>query len=316
MNDPSFDRRAVPDGACLRAVPLSDGWSLRWFDWPVVAGTKVKGSILFQCGRADMVEKYLETFAQWHASGWHVASFEWRGQAGSGRLAADPRVGHISDFAIWVDDLAECWQRWTSATPGPHFIMGHSMGGHLVLRAMIERRINPAGAVLAAPMLGFNAGIVPLRLIAPLVRFLAWLFPERRAWAEVERPTLVSAKRKSFLTHDDARYADELWWKSAKPELAIGSPSLSWVAQAYASNLAIAAPGRVERISIPLLLIGTQGDRLVSPAAIERVAARLPRAKLKMFDHTVAHEILREVDLVRNEALSLIDRFLDENGVA
>jgi lysophospholipase len=310
MVDSDFDRRAVPTGAAFSTRPASDGWPTRWFDWPAQAGSPVRGSILFQCGRGDIVEKYLESFAHWHADGWHVSSFDWRGQGGSGRLTADPHVGHISDFGIWINDLADNWALWRDRTPGPHFIMGHSMGGHLVLRSLIEGRIDPDAAVLVAPMLGFEAGALPVNLVAGLVKCLARLWPERQAWKENERPTIAATRRQTFLTHDDARYADEMWWKSTKPELAMGPPSLSWLAQAHASTLATAAPGLLESVTTPLLLIGSQGDKLVSPAAIPRFAARLPNAQLKMFDPSAAHEILREIDSVRDEAMALIDRFL------
>ena len=313
MAESVFNRRTMPIGARSYAAMLRDEWPLRWFDWPVEKGVQTKGSILFQCGRGDIVEKYLESFDHWHANGWHVSSFDWRGQGGSGRLAADPRTGHISDFGIWVDDLAECWAKWVSETPGPHFAMGHSMGGHLVLRSIIEKRIDPAGAVLVAPMLGFDTGIMPVSLVAPIVRFLARRSPEKQAWKENERPTLVNIRRQTFLTHDDTRYADELWWKNEEPDLAMGPPSLSWLAQAHASTLSTEAPGRLEGVMTPLLMIGTQGDRLVSPAAIERFAKRLPNATLKMFGPDVAHEILREVDSPRDEAMGLIDQFLDRS---
>ncbi len=310
MGDTVFDRRSVPVGATFSNEPLRDGWPLRWFDWPVEQGRVVLGSILFQCGRGDIIEKYFETLAHWHEAGWHVSSFDWRGQGGSGRLAADPQVGHITDFAIWIDDLAECWTKWRSRTAGPHIVMGHSMGGHLVMRALIEKRIATDAAVLVAPMLGLEAGFLPVRLVAPLVKKLAARWPERLAWKTNERPTVLETRRQKFLTHDAERYADELWWKSQHPELAMGPPSLSWLAQAHESTIAIEAPGRLENVTLPILLIGTQGDKLVSADAIPRCAARLPNATLKMFDQSVAHEILREVDGVRDEALALIDGFL------
>lgn len=314
MTETPFNRRAVPEGASFSIRRVRDGWPLRWFDWPVAAEKTVRGSILFQCGRGDIVEKYLECFAHWHDAGWHISSFDWRGQGGSGRLAADPRIGHISDFGIWIDDLAECWAEWRERTLGPHFAMGHSMGGHLVMRSLIEGRIDPVASVLVAPMLGLEAGFMPVRLVAPLVKKLAERWPERHAWKENERPSIVELRRQTLLTHDDARYADELWWKSQYPELAMGPPSLTWLAQAHDSTLAIAAPGRPEAVKTPILLIGTHGDRLVSAEAIPGFAKRLPNSTLKMFDKSVAHEILREIDPVRNEAIALIDSFLDQQS--
>jgi len=66
---------------------------------------------------------------------------------------------------------------------------------------------------------------------------------------------------------------------------------------------------KLSKVSLPLLLIGTERDRLVSAAAIARVARLLPRAELMMFPDC-AHEILREEDRVRDKALDRIDQFL------
>jgi lysophospholipase len=64
---------------------------------------------------------------------------------------------------------------------------------------------------------------------------------------------------------------------------------------------------------VPVLLIGTDRDRLVSPEAVRDAARWLPRAELKMYPDA-AHEILREADPVRLDALATIDHFLDEHG--
>jgi lysophospholipase len=55
---------------------------------------------------------------------------------------------------------------------------------------------------------------------------------------------------------------------------------------------------------------------LVSPAAIRRAAARLPHAELLMFEATAAHEVLREVDAVRDVAMNKIADFLDRKAPA
>lgn len=305
-------RRSYPAGSALEFVRTRDGWPLRSFDWP--AQGKARGSILFQGGRGDIIEKYLELFHHWHGDGWNVTAFDWRGQGGSGRLAADPNVGHCVDFGLWIDDLAGFASEWTARTPGPHIIMGHSMGGHLVLRALAEKRIVPDAAVLIAPMLGFETGILPLRAVAWAVRQLARLWPERAAWKTNERPAPRGASRQRFLTSDFDRYSDELWWKQEKPELELGPPSLKWLEQAYDSALGLESSQGVEAIATPMLILGTLGDQLVSPAAIPRFAARIPGAKLKMFDADVAHEILRERDGPRDEAIALIDTLLDKTG--
>lgn len=303
----SFDRRSYPPRSTLSYWTAADGWRVRVLDWE---GTG-RGAILFAGGRGDFIEKYLEFFANLHDRGWSVRAFDWRGQGGSGRLSADPRCGHATDFGPWVDDVAAIASAWQAETAGPHVVIGHSMGGHLMLRALAERRIGPDAVVLVAPMLGLRSAPFGARLAARVAHFMTRIGrPERMAWKSNERPSVPGASRRALLTHDPDRYEDELWWRREKPEIALGPPSWAWVAEAYRSTLALAAPRRLESIETPILLIGTEADRLVDPAAIRLAAARLPHAELHMFGRESAHEILREVDPVRDRALAHIDAFL------
>jgi lysophospholipase len=114
-----------------------------------------------------------------------------------------------------------------------------------------------------------------------------------------------------MLTHDDARYSDELWWREHRPELAMGPGSWRWVERAYASMRGLERPGVLERITIPVIFVASAGDRLVSFTAIERAAKRITRAELVRFGPEAAHEIFREADEVREKALRRIDDFLD-----
>ena len=307
---PADHRRRLPAAASVSDAATADGHRLRVFDWPPGEGIDPRGSLLWLGGRADFTEKYLETFAHWHARGWHVTSFDWRGQGGSGRLLDDAGIGHIDDFATWIDDLAAFWADWTRRASGPHVVLGHSMGGHLVLRALVERRIAPTAAVLVAPMLGFEAGPVPPAAAARAVAVLGRAASTRRAWKGNERPASARASRQGFLTSDLTRYADETWWKETDHTLGLGPPSWGWMAAAYRSFAVLERPGAVEGVDVPVLVLGTEGDKLVSPRAIRAHAARLARGTLHMWDAGVAHEILRERDEIRDDALARIDAFL------
>ena len=64
-------------------------------------------------------------------------------------------------------------------------------------------------------------------------------------------------------------------------------------------------------VTTPLQIVATEKDRLVSAPAIREVAAALPNVRLEWVE-AAAHEILREVDAVRRDALGRIDRFFDE----
>lgn len=312
MNALTDDRRAWPDGLEPRLIAARDGWQLRAIDWPSTRA-KPRGSILFQGGRGDILEKYLESLADWHGQGWAVSGFDWRGQGGSGRFLDDAMIGHVPDFSIWVDDLAAYFETWRATHPGPHIVMGHSMGGHLVTRALIEKRIAPDAAVLVSPMFGFDTGPLPVAVSAWVVGLAAKLGrAEKPAWKANERPAPPWSSRFKFLTHDDARYADEIWWKAQHPKLALGPPSINWLIKARESSLGIFVPGAPEGIDVPMLIFGTDHDKLVSPRAIREMAARIPKARLTMFGAEAAHELLREADPVRDTVLAEITAFLDE----
>ena len=90
----------------------------------------------------------------------------------------------------------------------------------------------------------------------------------------------------------------------------MGPGSWRWVERAYRSMRDLAAPGVLEKIKTPVLIVATENDRLVGWKAIEAAARRLPQGELLRFGAEARHEILREVDAVRNRAMSHIDAFL------
>lgn len=302
--------RSLPLGMKTGMEPAADGWPIRRFEWPAPADRPARGSLMFQTGRGDFIEKYIEALGHWHDRGWRLEGFDWRGQGGSGRFLADGSVGHADGFDRWVDDLDVAVARWMARTSGPHVLIGHSMGGHLALRLLAERHPRIDAAVLVSPMLGFAMGLLPIwaaRLIAGAA--CRFGFADRAAWGAGTQP--MPAHRQLNLTRSADRYADELWWRSSRPDLAIGAPSWGWLRGGLASMARLAAPGVLEAVKTPILILATPRDRLVSASAIRGAAARLPNGRLRMFE-SGAHELLREEDDVRLPALAAIDDFVDE----
>lgn len=310
-----IDRRTIPENATESIWSAADGWAIRRIDWPALNVGAARGSILFLPGRGDHYEKYLETLDYWANAGWRVTSIDWRGQGLSGRLLDDPAVGYIDDFATWIADLGFFYEKWISECPGPHVVAAHSMGGHLLMRALAEKAIAPDAAVFSAPMLGFTG--LPISITGGYARLMEFLGKgEHAAWKVSEKPLSGVNMRGNILTHDADRYADELAWWELRPGVKLGPPSWHWIARAVASIQSLDAPGVIEAIVTPVLMLGTSADQLVSRSAIEHYAKRLPNCELLMFGKEAAHELLREADGVRDKCLSTIDQFLERAAPA
>ena len=307
MSPKAFDRRAIPAGAAFSSWAAPDGWPYRLLHWPQKAGAKVRGSLLFAGGRGDFIEKYLEADWHWHRRGWDVTAFDWRGQGGSrGKIVG----GHLDSFDPLVDDLAALIADWRTRTPGPHVAVSHSMGGHLLLRTLAERKPELQAAVLVAPMVRINSGLLPDWAAAWTASAMsAFGLGHHPAWHASRQPAPSGSLRQSILTGCRERYEDELWWWKKEPGFNLGAPSWGWLRAAYASSARLAV-SRLRGIDLPVLLVGTDKDRLVSPAAIRETAAAIPKAELLMFPDA-GHEILRETDKVRLPAFEAIDAFLD-----
>ena len=295
-----FDRRTIPAGMTFHTWHAPDGWPHRGFAWP--AANPI-GSLAFLGGRGDFIEKYLEALAHWHGHGWTVAGFDWRGQGGSGRFLADPLVCHSAGFAPLVADLAAWLEQWQAAAPAPHVVVAHSMGAHLLLRAVVEHGAAPDRLVLLSPMIGIGLRHVPAPVVGLAARLAVALGRgERRIW---EGDAGNYGNRMSSCPD---RQEDKAWWKAERPEIASGAPSWGWLAAASASTRRLPAH-RLAGVSIPALLVASGRDPVIEVSAVRRAAAALPRAELMLLPGT-GHELLREADARRLPVLGRADDFL------
>jgi lysophospholipase len=269
-----------------------------------------RGSLLFAGGRGDFIEKYLEAQHHWHARGWAVTAFDWRSQGGS---RGDVVGGHLDNLDVLVSDLAALIDDWKVGSPGPYVVIAHSMGGHVLARTLAERKPAMDAAVLVAPMMMVNSAPLPhwaAWWAASLLNLTGW--GRMPMWKTPSLPPAPGSARQTVLTSSRDRYEDELWWWEKEPGYNLGGPSWAWLTAALRSCAAI-TPERLAGIAVPTLLLGTERDRLVSPAAIRRAARLIPDAELLMFEDA-GHEILREADPIRLKAFEAIDAFFDRHA--
>jgi lysophospholipase len=294
-------RRQIPANLSIETWHAPDGWPLRRFIMQA-EGTP-RGSILFLGGRGDFFEKYLEAFEDWHRAGWNVGGFDWRGQGGSGRTHPDGFC-HADDFAEFSDDLSAYCGAWWKETPGPHVAIGHSLGGHLLLKAVAQRSVELDAMVLLAPMLGIRAGFLRGRALGSVAALGRLPVMRRRAiWTGQRSPA------PGRVTSCPERQADKLWWKTACPELGRGGPTWGWLAAATRSIAELERSLRARPVRMPGLMLEAVGDPIVDSAAIRRALRSLPNVGHAAIPRA-GHELLRERDAVRTACFVRIRDFL------
>jgi lysophospholipase len=312
-HDPSAAPAAVPAELTARYRPADRygflagaGARLRYAVWNV-PGTP-RGAVVVLTGRGEFIEKYAtEVMGELLGRGFAVYAVDWRGQGLSDRPLADRGKGHIDNFATYMADLALFLETIVAAdAPRPILALCHSMGGHILLRHLAETGSGPFSAgIFVSPM-------TALRREA-MLRSILMVMPEVSAVEERylfgTGPFILLAREfaSNFVTHDERRYRFTEEWFAADPRLTLGGPTIGWSRQAVRSMTAALAPGYLERIDLPLLLITAGEDRLIDPANHAPIAARLRHGE----HFTIAnarHEIMMETDDIRALFWEAFDR--------
>jgi lysophospholipase len=298
-----------PPGAAVSEIASSEGARLRLAHWPARAGTP-RGAIVLMQGRSEAIEKYYEVIEDLLARDFAVLAFDWRGQGGSSRALADPRRGHVDDFRQYVADLDAVLRHAAGiALPRPWFGIAHSMGGAVAILALAAGETRLARVVLSTPLAGL-AGLRAPRAARALASALDVLglggsyVPGGGATALATRTF-----ENNLLTHDRVRYERAARLMAEHRAIAIGDPTIGWVAAMFRAFDTMAHRDFGKRITTPTLMITAGADRLVSTPAAQALAHRLRLCRL--IDLPGArHELMFETDDWRDLFFAAVDAFL------
>lgn len=299
----------VPGQAIVSHVRTADGLTLRVARWRPT-GRQAKGTVLIANGRAEFIEKYFETIRDLRRRGFHVVAFDWRGQGGSQRLTRNPRKGHVTSFERYLRDLdAVMGQAMLPFAPAPYFALGHSTGAAVLLMAAHDLKLPFKRMVLLSPLIDLvrSQGKRWPYLAAFGLRALGFGASFVPGGGETSLMTRPFAG--NVLTSDPARYARTSTIASTFPQIAIGEPTIAWVAAALSTIRRFARPRYPLELKIPILMIaGTQDELCASPAA-ERFAARMKGGGGLMIKGG-RHELLMERDIIREQVFAAFDAFV------
>lgn len=277
----SPDRLITPDGCALH---------LR--HWP--APGSARGTVQLVHGLGEHIGRYAEVAAALNAEGWRVVGHDHRGHGRSEGARGDlPRPSAL------LDDVAQVLDQVRQ--PGPHVLLGHSLGGLIAARFVAEGLAEaPApfaravdGLALSSPALdpGMNGFqhllLAVLGPLAPHLRVHNGLKPE---WI-CRDPAVVAAYTADPLVHD-----------RVTPALVRFIVEGGRLVQA-----------RAPRWQVPTLITWAGADRCVAPAGSAAFAAAAPADGVTSREWPgMAHEIFNEPE--KAQVLGTVTQWLQRFG--
>lgn len=306
----STPRNPVPGGATADHFLASDGARIRFARWGPTGMNKL-GTVCILMGRGEFIEKYFEVVSDLRRRGFAVAIMDFRGQGGSSRPLANPRKGHVDDFAQYDADLEQFMAEIVLPDcPAPYYALAHSMGGNILLRATRSRMCWFDRIILTAPLIQLEATQrrVPASCrvaeMLTLFGFGTMFVPGGKSASWDEAPFDGNP-----LSSDGQRYARTQEVLRAAPELAVGSPTIGWYHAACQSMALLNSPEFPRSVKVPGLIVASGNDSIVSLRGIEDFASRL-RMGAHVLISGARHEVMQERNGLRDQFWAAFDAYI------
>lgn len=299
---------AVPEGepsAKAYWVKAQDDVRLRVAAWEREGA---KATVLLFPGRTEYIEKYAITAGELGERGFATLAIDWRGQGLADRLQSNKNAGHVGKFSHYQRDIQAMLKSAEDLDlPKPYFLLAHSMGGAIGLRA-IYNDLPVAAVAFTGPMWHIHLGKMRpfAHMLSLQMRCLGmgdWLAPGTKN----ETYVLDTAFEDNLLTKDRDMYARLQAQARSNIELCIGGPSVRWVHEALKECSDMARKPAPDLPSVTFL--GTY-ERVVDTKAIRSRLAGWSNGSLEMIEGG-EHEVLMEDARTRAKIMDRIAELFD-----
>ena len=299
----------IPEDGRVGFVDTPDGARLRYARWQSTL-RPTKGTVIILQGRAENIEKYLETVSDLRERGFGVLCFDWRGQGLSSRLLKDRLKGHIEHFDQYLTDLDTILSE--IALPdcsGPFYLLGHSTGGLIAMLAAPFLGNRVRRMVLISPLFALRNLPVSQSLVQRVGAVLTFFGLGRLSVGWGGRALQNHQFIGNRLTSDTTRFQRNAEILATDQELRLSSPTVSWIFSACRAMEQVNDSEFLGTITIPTLMVAAGNDPIVSPEHVEMLGHRMRSgAHLTIFG--AKHELLQERNVFREQLLSAFDAFV------
>ncbi len=259
--------------AGVRSELPRDGYALSLLDWPSPVGVHARATVLLVHGLGEHIGRYDGVAQRLLQAGFAVRGYDHVGHGLSGG-----RRGDLPEPDRLLQDLGQvidATRRMPGGAARPLILLGHSMGGLVVARAVAQKIRTVDALVMSSPALAAKTNAVQKFLLATLPRWLPHLCVDNGLDAQwvARSPQVVQAYLQDPLVHRKISAGLAQWILAEGTQTVADAPA--W--------------------STPSLLLYAGTDRLVDPQGSARFAAQAPAAwvQAQAFE-AMYHEIFND----------------------
>ena len=246
--------------------------------------TAPRCNVVITHGYAEHSGRYESVATHLQSAGFTTTTFDLRGYGKSKGPEA-----LVSDFSEYIDDLVSIVGGLDQLSNVPLVLLGHSMGGLVVLKSILDHAIVPDAAILSSPALGFFEP----KLLQDLGAVISRVFPSLKT-VKLDR-TLIS--RDPAIV--GAAIADPLSYHG-RVKAKTGSEMV---------RISREVTARAHEVALPFLIMHGTADRITNHHASEKLYedASSTDKTIRLFEDAY-HELLN--DHCRDEVLEAITQWL------
>lgn len=268
-----------------------------------------KGVVIVVSGRTEFLEKYLELCWDFRHTRQSFCLYDHYGQGKSGRMLEDPQKGHIDDFSTYLQDLLNVvTDHVTRQFSPPYFLLTHSMGSTIGIQFAAEYPQLVHGLILASPMFQINTGRFLPPLVVETISRAVCLLGGTNSYVPGGGPFKADLPfENNVLTSDKRRFTLNQTLMRNGPGIALGSPTVGWLKQAY---LAMHHSRQIgQQLKCPVLLLQGLNDIVVGLSEMKHFCSATDHCQMISYPEA-RHELLMEKDVIRSQVLSDIVAFI------
>ncbi|PVE42024.1 alpha/beta hydrolase [Limnohabitans planktonicus] len=257
------------------------------YDWPLPDVTPGLGTVLLVHGLGEHAGRYGELAAQLRSWGFIVRAYDQQGHGQSEGARGD--MLHPGSLQADLGRVIDATRQHPHSANLPLVLLGHSMGGLVVARALAEQLRPVDAAVLSSPALGASPNVLQKLLLATLPKLAPHLCVDNGLDA-------------NFVARDAA----EVQAYKADPRVhrRISIGLAAWILSQGTRTVEEAA-----RWSVPTLLLYAGDDHLVQAGASAAFARSAPAEVVQAHCfEAMYHEIFHDPE--REQVYSLLKPWL------